>query len=205
MGKVVFFDSIKMAAPKQKIFSRLGSRFGLTKIPDKQVKEIDEYISQAQELVELKGAALRISIQQKKEDKLILSTGIVFESKSLAEFLKDSREVVFIAATAGKKIVEAVALDSQSNNLSRGVVFDAVASEMTDAALGWIMDYYGHELVRENKRLLPHRFSAGYGDFSLDNQRIIYFALLLSHLGITITDEHILVPEKSVTAVTGIK
>jgi cobalamin-dependent methionine synthase I len=204
MGKVVFFDSIKIAAPKQKIFARLGSRLGLTKIPDKQVKEIDEYISQAQDLIELKGAALRIPIQQKKDNKIVLHTGIVFESKSLADFLKDSSELIFMSATAGKKIVEAVALDSQSNNLSRGVVFDAVASEMADAALSWIMDYYSHEVSRENRRLLPRRFSAGYGDFSLDNQRIIYYALLLSRIGITITDEHILVPEKSVTAITGI-
>jgi glyceraldehyde-3-phosphate dehydrogenase/erythrose-4-phosphate dehydrogenase len=205
MSKVNFFDSINIAAPKQKIFSRLGARLGLTRISSKQASEIDEYIAEAQGIVKLKGAALRIPIQQKKEGKIVLATGIVFESISLYDFLKDAKDVLFIAATAGKEIVNAVAFDSQSNNLSRGVVFDAVASEMTDAALSWIMDYYSHELTRENRCLLSRRFSAGYGDFSLENQRIIYFALLLGHMGVTITNDNILVPEKSVTAVTGIK
>lgn len=204
MSKVVFFDSINIVPPKQKILSRLGARRGLTKIQPKQEAEIDGYISEAQGMIKLKGAALRIPIQQKKDFKLILSTGIVFESKSLFDFLKDSKDILFIAATAGKEIVNAVSFDSQSNNLSRGVVFDAVASEMTDAALSWIMDYYSHEVARENSRLLSSRFSAGYGDFLLENQRTIYFALLLAHIGVTITSDNILVPEKSVTAITGI-
>jgi hypothetical protein len=204
MPKVAFFESINIPVPKKKILVRLGARFGLTKISPKQAKEIDEYISEAHALVELKGAALRVPIQQRKEGTIVLATGIVLESKNLFDFLKDSQEVLFMATTASNKIVEAVKLDSQSNNLSRGVVFDAVASEMTDSALSWIMDYYSHEIVRENRKILSTRFSAGYGDFALDNQRLIYFALLLGHIGITITNDHILVPEKSVTAVTGI-
>lgn len=53
---------------------------------------------------------------------------------------------------------------------------DAVASEMADAALDWIMDYINRQLRREGRHLLPRRFFAGYADFALDNQAELFFS-----------------------------
>jgi len=90
------------------------------------------------------------------------------------------------------------------SDVTRAVVFDAVASEMTDAGLDWIMRYWNQELRRENKTLTKRRMSAGYGDFLLENQKIFHALLDLNCLGVTITPQYILVPEKSVTGVAGI-
>ncbi|HQJ30972.1 MAG TPA: hypothetical protein PLG18_07540, partial [Syntrophales bacterium] len=80
----------------------------------------------------------------------------------------------------------------------------AAASETVDAALDWITAYFRTLLRREGKTLLNSRFSAGYGDFSLENQRDMHRLLQLEQLGVAITPACVLVPEKSVTAVTGI-
>ena len=91
------------------------------------------------------------------------------------------------------------------DNLSRAVVYDATASEMVDGALEWIMRYYRGILRREGRGLLKRRFSAGYGDFALEHQKIIYDLLGFDRIGVSITsNKSILIPEKSVTAVTGI-
>ncbi|MBR4376039.1 MAG: methionine synthase, partial [Spirochaetia bacterium] len=48
-------------------------------------------------------------------------------------------------------------------------------------------------------------FSPGYGDFDLKNQRIFYSLLHLEQFGIHLTESYMLVPEKSVIAMTGVR
>ncbi|MCK7506649.1 MAG: hypothetical protein MZV70_23005 [Desulfobacterales bacterium] len=109
-----------------------------------------------------------------------------------------------MGATAGNPIMEAIREKTNQGDLTAAVVYDATASEMTDAALDWIMAYINRQLRREGKQLLPRRFSAGYADFALENQKQIYEKLQLEKIGVTLTSSFILLPEKSVTAIGGI-
>ncbi|HAR48794.1 MAG TPA: methionine synthase, partial [Smithella sp.] len=45
---------------------------------------------------------------------------------------------------------------------------------------------------------------AGYADFNLGNQKAIYEILQMEKIGVTMTPHFILIPEKSVTAISGI-
>ena len=109
-----------------------------------------------------------------------------------------------MGATAGNAIMEAIKEKTRHDDLAAAVVYDATASEMTDAALDWIMDYFNQILRREGKSLLPRRFSAGYADFDLKNQKMIYEKLQMNKFGVKINSSFILIPEKSVTAIGGI-
>ena len=203
--QIKLFNSITLSPPKDKIYSRLGYAKGITKVDDKQRDEFENYIDQALALIELKGAAVRVPIIKIDSPEIALKENIVFRSSSLAQILINCREVLFIAATAGHKVVKAISEGSLGKDVTAAVVFDAVASEATDSALGWIMNYFNRELVRENKQLTLRRFSAGYGDFALENQKIIYDVLDLGQLGISLSDNYMLTPEKTVTAFAGIK
>ncbi len=205
MNRLVFFNSINIPAPKERIYGRLGYRKGKTRLLPHQEEEIEHYLEDALNLINLRGVGMRISINEKISSGIVLSTGATFESKRLSAFLKNCREIVLMSATAGSDIIEAIRKDSTGNNLTRAVVFDAVGSEIVDASLDWIMDYYNRELRRENKHLTAMRFSAGYHDFLLENQKIIYDILQLRHIGIKIDENFILRPEKSVTAIAGIE
>ena len=204
MNRLLFFDSINVATPEENIYKRLGYRKDKTQLTPQQKEEVERYIEDALSLINLKGAGISIPVQEKKPSGIILSTGIIFESVHLSAFLEDCREIVLMGATAGNDIIEVIQEDSAENNLTRAVVFDAVASEVVDASLDWIMNYFNQEFRRENKRLTPERFSAGYHDFLLENQKIIYDILQLQRIGIKINENFILTPEKSVTAVAGI-
>ena len=109
-----------------------------------------------------------------------------------------------MGATAGSAIMEAIVDKTKNDNLSAAVVYDATASEMADAALDWLMAYCNSQLRREGKKLLPRRFSAGYADFKLENQKSIYNLLEMQKIGVAISSNFILRPEKTVTAITGI-
>ena len=200
----IFFDNISVVVPYERVYRRLGYRKDVTMILPWQKGEVKRYIAEARLLIHLQGAAIRIPIQEKGAMRIVLSNDVVFESRQLTTFLEHCREVVLMGSTAGSDIMNAIEEDTASHHLTRGVVFDAAASETVNASLDWIMGYFNQELRRENKVLMQRRYSAGYGDFSLENQKTIHRLLELDRIGVKITASCILVPEKSVTAIAGV-
>ncbi|MBN2538485.1 MAG: methionine synthase [Deltaproteobacteria bacterium] len=202
--QVQIFSSIHIPLPLEAIYRRLGYKSGITKIDERKREEIERHIEYAASLVCLKGAGLRVPLERVEPTQVFLATGADIRSAKLAGFLKGCREVLFVGSTAGSAVMDAIRGDIEGDDMTRGVVIDAVASEMTDAALDWIMGLFNRLLARENARLTRARFSAGYGDFLLENQKMMYDMLELGRIGVTINENCILIPEKSVTAVVGI-
>ena len=204
MDSVIFLEKISIDPPREKIYQRLGYKKKTTVISASRLKETELYINEATAFISLKGAFLRLKINHNDGEKIILSGDLTFHSNKLSVFLRDCKEAVLMGATAGNIIMDSIKKKSSQDDLAAAVVYDAAASEMTDAALDWIMDYTNRILRREGKYLLPRRFSAGYADFDMENQKTIYETLQMKNIGVTITPSFILIPEKSVTAISGI-
>ncbi len=202
--KPIIFKNINIAVPYKEIYKRLGYRERITSISIKQKKEIEGYVAEGLSYIVLKGAGMRLSIARKYAGKVILENGIIFKSLGLRKMLGDSSEVLLIGATSGNKIMRNIKKNSSGGNITKAVVFDAVASEMTDRALDWIVGYFRSQLRRQGKNITLRRFSCGYGDFVLENQKIMNKILKLKNLGIKLSKSFILIPEKSVTAIAGI-
>ena len=58
---------------------------------------------------------------------------------------------------------------------------------------------------KEGFNLTKMRFSPGFGDLSLENQKQFFKALELEKIGLRLTDSLMIVPEKSVTAIVGVE
>lgn len=204
MESATFLNNIVVSPPLVKIYRRLGFKKTTSQISSKTQKETDRIITQAAALISLRGSFMRLAINDNINGKISLYGDAIFHSKKLSVFLRDCKEAVLMGATAGNEITEAIKEKSAQGDLQAAVIYDATASEMADAALDWIMDYINQLIRREKKTLLPRRFSAGYADFDLSNQKIIYQLLALEKIGVRITNECILLPEKSVTAISGL-
>jgi len=204
INEVIYFDSIRIKPPFNKFYTRLGYRKNMTRLLSGQKKDIERSIKEALLLVDLKGAALRLKIENTFEGKIQFNRNIVLTGRSITLFLKNSEEALLMGATCGNEIINSIHNKSKNNDLATGVVLDAVASEMADSALDWIMNYFNQIIKRENKSVTKRRFSAGYGDFDICNQKKIHSLLKLNKIGIKINKNYMLIPEKSVTAIAGI-
>ena len=191
--------------PVQKIYRRLGYRRDITHITPQQAQQVDQHIDEALALIQLRGVMTRLPIYGREDGSVILGRELRLETRHLARFLRDCDEALLLGATAGEAVMAAIRADMAADAVARAVVFDATASEMAEGALDWLMDYARRDLVREGKVLLDRRFSSGYGDFALENQPLLYTVLKMQEIGVAITPEYLLLPEKSVTAVTGIR
>ncbi|HOX16454.1 MAG TPA: hypothetical protein PLP18_10045 [Smithellaceae bacterium] len=204
IDSVTILENIIIDPPTAKIYARLGFKKKITSLSTSHQKETDRHIAEAATIIRLQGSFLHLPIRKNDGQNIFLEDQSIFSSKKLSVFLNGCREAVLMGATAGNPIMEAIREKSNSGDLTAAVIYDATASEMTDAALDWIVAYINRQLRREGRQLLPRRFSAGYADFALENQKQIYQRLQLKKIGVTLTPSFILLPEKSVTAISGI-
>jgi len=203
--KVMTFPSIPLLPKASDVFRALGYSKDKTILAGLMEKDLNCYMEEARNYIILKGAAARLSIKEIKNGRIVLENDIIFNSKDLVNFLKGAKETLFIAATAGQAVMDAITAKTSEKDLTRAVVYNAVAGEMVDEALTWIGQYMHQQLLREGASLDLRRFSVGYGDFKIENQKIFWKTLNLKDLGIFMTDQYFLLPEKSVTAISGIR
>ena len=122
-----------------------------------------------------------------------------FHSGDLAKNLKGCKRVIVFAATVG------IGADRLINKYvkispSKAVVMDAVGSERIEA----VCDRFCDEIEAKYGNLRP-RFSAGYGDLSIEAQSKIFSLLECDKkIGLTLNDSYMMSPSKSVTAFIGI-
>ncbi len=199
-------SSIYLPLPKDAVLSRLGANRHRTEIPADYAQKLNQQMKDAFALCKPCGVWIELPITAASSGQIETGAGIL-RSEKLAEFLQGCSSIFFMAATVGKEIVEETQRCFDEHDGAKALVYDAVASETVDDALGYIhKTLLPASYVRSGGAVLPQRYSAGYGDLGLDNQRQIADALqLTSTLGVQLTERFQMIPEKSVTAITGLR
>ena len=120
-------------------------------------------------------------------------------SKDLAKNLKDCNRIILFAATVGIGLDRLIA---KYNALSptKALIFQAIGAERIES----LCDLFNSDIKKEYKAVRP-RFSAGYGDLSIEIQKDVFTALNCSkNIGVALNDSLLMSPSKSVTAIIGI-
>ena len=205
MEKLNIFKSIPVIQPEKEIFSRLKYNIHKTEIDDESRKKIVSVINRGFALCDPKGSWTRSNILERSAESLTFNNGIIIKSRSVSDLLSNSSAAVFFCATAGPAIADIAGESFKNGDGASAVIFDAVGSETAEAAIDWINTYISREIRRKGESLTSMRFSPGYGDFLLENQRQFFELLKLDDFGVKLTERFIFVPEKTVTAIAGIE
>ena len=131
-----------------------------------------------------------------------LDNGTVFHSKALARYVGEATELFLFGATLGSRV------DIALRRMALTSVAEAGAGQAVAAAL---IETYCDDCCAELQKRLPEgkklkwRFSPGYGDWALEEQKILFPVLDCAHtIGLTLTESCMMAPVKSVTAVMAI-
>jgi len=131
-----------------------------------------------------------------------LDNGTMFRSRTLARYMGNSRELFLFGATLGSRV------DIALRRIALTSVAEAGAAQAVAAAL---IETYCDDCCCELAKGLPEgkllkwRYSPGYGDWPLEEQKILFPVLDCAHtIGLTLTESCMMAPVKSVTAVIAI-
>lgn len=126
--------------------------------------------------------------------------GMLLQGNDINEHLSGCERVIVFAATLGAA-AERLIRTAEISDMAYAVVLDAYAS-------AFIEDYCDKcekELNEKTGGFFTWRYSPGYGDYPVSVQSdFIRFLSADKQIGLTATENHILIPRKSVTAVIGI-
>ncbi len=129
--------------------------------------------------------------------------GLPTDGKDIQELLKPCREAVLLAVTLGSQI-EHLLMRREVTDMAEAVILDSCAS----VAVENVCDCFEEDMrcqAEQEGLFLSSRFSPGYGDFPLDTQKRLCEVLNASRrIGLTVTENFLMVPRKSVTAIMGI-
>lgn len=131
----------------------------------------------------------------------VSNTPLILKGNDISAHLQGCERCVLLAATLGTG-ADAVIRGYESGAMEKAVIADCLAS----AAIEQVCDLAEAEIRQKLAGLnFTWRFSPGYGDLPLDIQRDFLNVLnAQKRIGLTATENLILIPRKSVTAVIGI-
>ncbi|MFA6568438.1 MAG: hypothetical protein WCS96_09520 [Victivallales bacterium] len=198
-------ENIHIEPPRKEILARLKYNVHKTKFNEKSIALFEKALSFAVSLCECGGVYRFLDIMEKSDSKVVLSGGIVFESANLARLLKNSSRAVMMASTVGAEITVETNILIGKNRASEAIIVDAAASEMADEVMNKINLICANLAKKEGFKLTRMRFSPGYGDLSLENQKLFFKALELEEMGLKLSESLMIIPEKSVTAIAGLE
>ena len=122
-----------------------------------------------------------------------------WQDKLLCQRLQKAEYAVVFAATVGLGI-DRLILKNESVSPTKALFMQALGAERIESLCNaFCMDI--KTACEEKGYHTGARFSAGYGDFSIERQRDIFALLSPQKIGLTLNDSLLMSPTKSVTAI----
>ena len=134
---------------------------------------------------------------------VVIEGGRVFRSFKLSKVLADCEEIICFAATIGGGVEKEIARLSAKSRLSDAYILDSLASVAVEKLVG---TFHHRMMIRyESKgKGLTLRFSPGYCDWPVTEQKNLFKLFNPDVIGIELLDSCLMVPRKSISGVFGI-
>jgi len=182
---------------------RLGYSRLLTKIDAKTENLIKENLSAAQKLIKPQ-AALAFDGIIVKQNEVLCSGGFRIKSGAVAKLFDGCFKMYGIAVTIGKDLEKQRDIFVKEKETFKALIFDAAGSVAAEEAVTSANKQI-KEYEEKNGNIITKRYSPGYGDWALESQKDFLSWLCAGKIGITLTETFLMKPEKSVSAVVGVK
>lgn len=164
---------------------------------------VDDYIENHHDLIESAYSYVIRDIVSVQGDSVTIEGSITFESKVLARLLERCEKVAVFALTIGSRLEEMVAYLAENGLVLQATVLDAVGSGAAEKLAGFVGDRI--RLMSDIDGLVTsRRFSPGYCDWEVSQQKMVFQALNGDSAGIHLRESFLMIPRKSVSGIIGI-
>lgn len=201
-NELQYFKNIKVKASLPEVLHVFQYAEGI--MPSRSVlKEIRQILKSQKEFLEPRAVLLLTDAACASHGGNIQVNGAHFKSKKLSRLMKGASSAILFVATAGENVSRLSQTAMKNNDYFSGIVYDTIgslAAEKCAQAVQNMADKYAERAcVRASMR-----FSPGYGDWNLSEQKKVFQLLKPEKIGVRLTERFMMTPEKSVSAVIGI-
>ena len=186
---------------REKIYKYLGYNPKENFLTNDIVKIVDEGITEINNVVAKKyvfSPILPVNI-----DKNAYISNLLLPGTDIKLHLENCNKGVMLCVTLGN-MVDNLIRKNEATNMTKAVVLEAICNVLIEDVANKAEEEFRQKL-KENNLYLTERFSPGYGDLPLSIQKdILLYTDAERKIGLTVTNNEIMIPKKSITAILGI-
>jgi hypothetical protein len=193
----------QLAIEKKHLYTAMGYREKTA--PGYIKRKIDTVFSSLHKIDDIRGGfriffghSFSLEEQGFTLDSTFFNTGPVIASN-----IKGSDYIAFFLASAGNAISNTINETSRSGNHLESFVYDILGSEIAECAANVIESMVEAE-VKKTGLSITRRYSPGYCEWDVAEQRVLFSCLPENFCHITLTPSALMVPIKSVSGIIGI-
>jgi hypothetical protein len=189
--------------PYNKLLARLGYLHAKTKLDDKTASLIKENLNLAQKLIKPK-AVVAFETIKIDGNEILFVNGYKIKSNNVSALLKNSFKAYGIGITIGNILESKRDECLKKKETFNALILDAAGSVAAEETI--TLAYNQIKTCEEkNGNLVTKRYSPGYGDWILEDNKEFLNWIGAEHIGIKLNEFCQMKPEKSISALIGVE
>jgi cobalamin-dependent methionine synthase I len=173
-----------------------------TKINRSVEKAIERAIDEGYISARPKAVYETFAVVKVKEGYELVKAGYRLTGSILLKHLKQIDMVTLFACTIGDELEKRVKALTADGLMTEAAMIDAVAGEAVEGVANQVNEIIQRE-ANLKKYKLRRRFSPGYGDWGIEEQKEVLRLIGAEKIGLSLTEACVMVPEKSISALIG--
>ena len=194
-------DPLPVQVSRPMVLLRLGYRRP-AQVPEKVARLIDEIMEKGRGFLAPRSVYGLFDAITPEPGLSLIGGTLRSASQSLHDRLAGCRRAVLFAATVGPEVETWSRELMESGEMTRGLLADAFASSAA-IALGLEVETIAAAVLAAESLKATRRFAPGYGDWSLGDQAPLCALLDVGRIGISLTEDFLMLPAKSISGVIG--
>ncbi len=164
---------------------------------------IDDYSEHAHSLINPSFSYLIKDVEWARGSISLIEGSIIFKSRIITKLLERCTQVAIFLVTIGKYLEETSFQLARDGLILQATILDAIGSDAVEGVVGFAQDKI-KEIVKAQGYVTSRRFSPGYCDWNIGQQRMLFYALTGNTIGVRLTGECLMIPQKSISGIIGI-
>jgi len=186
----------------QQVLHNIG--YGTDYEPSARIESlVNEYVENTCHLIEPSYSYVIRGISSVKGSRVVIEGSFTFKSGVVAQLVEQCEKVALFIATIGSRLEEMVCHLAEDGLVLQAAVLDAIGSGVTETVADFVQGKIG-EVARAQELYISRRFSPGYCDWDISQQKMVFRAMNGDYAGVHLTKGYLMLPQKSISGIIGI-
>ena len=166
-------------------------------------KCLDESLARAKALARPNYIHVVKKIPSSGEDFIELEGGARFSAGKISKYIKGASHVAVFLVTVGERIENTASILTEGKEPLEGYLLDRIGSFAVES----LAEAVERKIRRDYsmlKKSVSRRYSPGYCDWSIEEQRVLNKVLDFSKIGVMLNENCMMRPKKSISAIVAI-
>ena len=134
---------------------------------------------------------------------IVLEGDLVITSRVMANVMENAHKIVIFTLTIGDPLEGITSQLAEDGLMNQASVLDAIGSSAAEKVADSFQNRIKDMAISQGMDI-SRRFSPGYCDWDVSQQKVLFEALDGDQAGIRLTDSFLMIPRKSISGIIGI-